>query len=258
MVKLKYYLSILLLVLFVAACSSDDDNPTDPSNGEGNDITNNSGQPLPQLGQEDITGVMATISYEFATVPGFPAAAITMGFAQFGSGIDAGTVSVNNNTIEKTTQNGTTFYVVPNPSNPTAGLSGVNFDGSAHNWSVSGSGDVPEISGSVNSPRAFNLTAPASNAAITKSNGMDIAWSNTNDASNLLIVIADISNANSYVFIEGVADDGNYTVSADDLNGISGDALVQVVKYNYSIATAAGSNYAVIAEIVKSVTVTVN
>lgn len=247
---------IFLSFFFLFACS-EEDNPTEPNDtGNGNATTNNSGQPIPSMAQSG-DGVLATISYEFQTAAGFPPVGIIMGFAQFGGGIDAGNVTVNGNALGKTTQSGTTFYVTPSPSNPTQSLSGVNFDGSNHNWEVSGSGDVPQISGSVASPTNFSVSSPANNSTVSKANGVNVNWNNTSSNSRVLVVLAQLDNSGNY-YSADVDDNGSHTIAAADISGFSGQSMLQVVKYNYASASAGGKTYYMVSEIVKSVTITVN
>lgn len=256
--KIIFFL-ILVTALFLTSCKEDSSNPTEPENGNGgtSGTSNPSGQPVPNMAG-DSDGVLATINYEFETMPGFPAAALNMAFAQFGQGVDGGSVSVNSNTVGKTSQGGTTFYISPSPSNPTATLNGVNFDGSNHNWSVSGNGEVPAINGSVASPRNFSLTVPANNASVSKSGDLTITWNNSSSSSKVLVVLAAINNSGQYYAAEELNDTGSFTIAASDMSGFSGDCMLQVVKYNYSSVSAGGKNYYLISEIVKSVTLKVN
>ncbi len=255
----KHYiiqLLVLLLLVFLVSCS-EDDNPTEPTDDGNEQVSNNSGQPIPAEAK-DADGVLATISYEFQTAPGFPPIAIVMGFAQFGSGVDGGNVTVNGNTLGKTTESGTTFYVTPSRTNPTQSLTGVNFNGSDHSWQVSGNGDVPQLSGSVKSPSLFTLTAPTNNASITKSEGVEVTWTNPSADSNVLIVMAALDGSSQYFTSEVLDDDGSHTIAGSDLGNVSGDAMLQVVKYNYSSISSGGKDYYIIAEIVKSVVIKVN
>lgn len=248
-------LLLLFSTLFLASCSKDEDSPTEP--GETSGTTNKSGQPMPTFG-EDAAGVMATISYEYQVSPSLPAATLKLAFAQFGSGVEGGNVSVNGNALGKTTQSNTTFYIVPSPDNPTQQLSGVEFNGSNHSWQVSGSGSVPQLSGNVSSPSSFSLSSPANNSTVSKSNDLNIKWTNTSANSRVLIVLAAMNSSNQYYAAEDLNDSGSFTISSSDLSGFSGDAMLQVVKYNYSGVSVGGDDYYIISEIVKSVTIAIN
>ena len=253
----KLFTIILLLsFMLLMSCSKDDGNPAEPGAGNNTGNTNNSGQPMPSIAQSG-DGVLATISYEFSTVPGFPAAALTMGFAQFGNGVDAGNVSVNSNSLGKTSQGSTTFYISPSPSNPTQTLTGVNFDGSNHNWQVGGSGNVSQFNGSVSSPTNFSVSSPANNASVSKANGINVSWNNSSASSRVLVVLAPVDNSGSY-YSSDVNDSGSHTIASADLSGFSGQCMLQVVKYTYNSASSGGKTYYLVAEIVKSLTITLN
>jgi hypothetical protein len=252
---------VILTVILSIGCSEDkdDSNPTGPGNGEAGDMSSLGGQPAPSsIASDNFNGVMATISYDIATVPGFPSVSTTIAFATFGEGVDAGAVIVNNNTLGKSTESGSTFYIVPSPSNPTATVSNVNFNGSAHNWSVGGGNGIPALSGSVNSPSQFNLNAPSNNSTVSKSAGFDVTWT-TSGSSNakILVLVTQVNNGN-YFSADELDDDGSYTVSASSLSEISGEAMLQAVKYTYNAINNGGKDYYMISEIVKSVNITVN
>jgi len=254
--KIKVLLSIILM-LTVIACSEKKNNPTEPGNND-NGLSNKSGQPIPAFEGTNVNGVMATISYEFASYPGIPAIALNMGFAQFGeSGVDAGVVTVNSNELGKLASSGSTYYLSPSPTNPTASLSGVNFDGSAHSWTVSGGNGIPSLSGSVTSPYSYEITAPASNATVSKASGLTVSWVGGTNSKVLVYIIA-LSGSGAAVFSQDLTDNGSHTFSASEVASISGQVMIQVVKYRYNEIATGGKSYYAIAEIVKSVNATVN
>ena len=255
--RITFFLMVLSMML-LTSCNKDDSNPVDPNDdGGGGSSTNPSGQPIPALGGNH-NGVMATISYEMETIPGFPAVAISLGFAQFGQGVDAGSVTVNGNTLGKTTQGGSTFYITPSPSNPTQMLTGVNFDGSNHSWQVSGGNGIPALNGSVQSPRSFALSSPANNGTVNKANGINVSWNNTTNNNRVLIVLVPLNNSNQYYTAEDLADNGSFTIPTGEISGFSGQAMLQIVKYRYAEVAAGGNNYYIISEVVKSVNLTIN
>lgn len=262
MKKILEYILIFILTLstlaFISACSKDD-SPTEPeNNGGSNEYSNPSGQPTPNFASDpNYGGLMATINYEFQTLPGFPPANLALAFAQFGEGTDGGDVVVNQNTLGKNQIEGRAFYLVPSLSNPTQVLSNVNFNGSAHSWTVAGVNEISSINGSVSSARTFSLTSPANDAVITASNGINITW-NGGTSSRVLVVLASTSGGNNYVAFEDLDDDGSHTIAANELGEIHGGALLQVVKYNYSSVNAGGKNYYIISEVVRSASITLN
>lgn len=262
MKKILEYTLIFILTIstlaFISACS-EDDSPAEPEGTGGtNEFSNPSGQPTPSFASDpNYGGLMATINYEFQTLPGFPPANLAMAYAQFGEGVDGGDVVVNQNTLGKNQIEGGTFYLVPSLSNPTQVLANVNFNGSAHSWTVAGANGVPSITGSVSSARTFSLTSPANDAVLTAANGVNITW-NGGTSSRVLIVLASASGGNNYVAVEDLDDDGSHTIASNELGGISGSAMLQVVKYNYSSVNAGGKNYYIISEVVRTVSITLN
>lgn len=257
MKKIKLLFTIFLTFAVFISCSEKKNNPTEPGNTD-NGIKNKSGQPIPTFEGTNFNGVTAAISYEFAPNPSIPAVSMTMGFAQFGDkGVDAGTVSVNGTALGKLASSGSTYYMSPDPTNPLANLSGVYFDGSAHNWSVSGGNGVPAFSGSVTSPSSFFITAPASNATVSKASGVTVSWTGGTSSRVLVYMIA-LSGSGAAVFSQDLADDGSHTFTASELTSISGQVMIQVVKYRYNEIATGGKSYYAIAEIVKSVNATIN
>lgn len=256
---------IFLLILFTAlaltACSGED-NPVTPGDGGGDgggdtsQNTNASGQPTPTF--ENSSGLMATISYETETVPGFPSAQLTIAYAQFGSGVNAGNVSVNSNSLGTITQSGNTYYMVPSQSNPTQQLTNVNFNGSAHSWTVAGANGVPALSGEVTSPSNYSLTAPENGATVSSSGGIEVNWNNSGSGSKVLIVLAKVDNSNTYKAYQNLDDSGSYTIPSGDLGDFSGETMLQVVKYNTAAVSQGGSDYHIVSEIVKQAVITVN
>jgi hypothetical protein len=256
MKKIKYVISMVLVVVLLASCSDKKDNPTE-TDDTNNAIQNKSGQPIPAFEGTNVGGVMATISYEFASFPSLPPVSITMGFAQFGDkGVDAGNVSVNGSSLGKITQSGYTYYMVPDPANPLGTLSNVYFDGSIHNWSVSGGNGVPALSGGVTSPVSFNITAPASNASVSAASGLTVSW-NGGTSSKVLVYLVSLSSSGKAVFSQDLADDGSHTFTASEMTGITGQVMIQVVKYRYNEIASGGKSYYAVAEIVKSVNATI-
>ncbi|GAB4139470.1 MAG: hypothetical protein Fur0015_10330 [Ignavibacteriales bacterium] len=255
--KIKSLLGLFLIVLLLASCSDKKNNPTEPDNTN-NAIQNKSGQPIPAFEGTNVNGVMATIGYEFATLPTLPPVSLTMGFAQFGDkGVDAGTVMVNESTLGKISQSGSTYYISPSPTNPTGTLDNVYFNGSMHNWTVAGGNGVPALSGGVQSPISFNITAPASNATVSAASGLTVSW-NGGSSAKVLVYLISLSSSGKAVFSQDLSDDGSHTFSASELSGITGQVMIQVVKYHYNEIASGGKSYYAVAEIVKSVNATLN
>jgi hypothetical protein len=71
------------------------------------------------------------------------------------------------------------------------------------------------------------------------------------------VLVTQVNNGN-YFSADELDDDGSYTVSASSLSKISGEAMLQAVKYTYNAINSGGKDYYMISEIVKSVNITVN
>ncbi|MCX8011373.1 MAG: hypothetical protein N3A61_09485 [Ignavibacteria bacterium] len=108
------------------------------------------------------------------------------------------------------------------------------------------------------SPSSFNLNSPTANATVSKSSGLQVSWSGTSASDSVMIVLTPTSNPNNLIIKTGIANSGSYTFSASELFAISGQTMVQLVKYRYAIKDVSGQKIAVVAEIVKSVTITLN
>ncbi|MCF8241799.1 MAG: hypothetical protein K9J16_10465 [Melioribacteraceae bacterium] len=251
----KLFFILLMSSLVFVACNKDE-GPAEPTgDGTTDGTTNPTGQPLPSFEGEDFAGVMVAIQYGYS-FGGFDMN-LAMGFASFG-GADGGNVSVNGNTLTKNSSDGSTYYMAPDfATDPPATLDGVSFNGSAHNWSVSGNGDIPSMSGSVISPSTFTINSPASGVTVSKADGLNITWNSTGGTAKVLISVIPMSGGDP-VIVQDLENDGDHTLSASELGSISGETMIQVVKYTYNTADAGGKTYVMIAEIVKSVTVTVN
>ncbi len=256
--QLLYFLRILFILLFaLTACDEkDDDNPLDPNGGNGG-FDNNSGQPLAGLdGIDDVKGVMATIQYSFGSMIGVPATDIAMAFATFGNQVDAGTVAINGTNLGKVKDGEDVYYVIPDPNNPLTFLTGVRFDGQAHNWSVSGGNGIPAFTASVNSPSDFSITAPVEGANISVSGGLTITWNNTASSADVVVMVVPTEGSAKDVEFASLDDDGSHTISTSQLGDISGEAIVYVIKYKYNVKAVGDDNFVALAEIVKMVIVT--
>jgi hypothetical protein len=256
----KSCLPFLILFLFqiFSSCKSDD-TLTDPGNGDGTTyIPNASGQPIPDFSSTtNFNGYMCAINYDFG-ISGQSSFSVTMGFAQFNTGIDAGTVKVNNNELNKTTQSGKTYYLSPSANNPTGWLINIPFDGSNHNWTVTGGNGIPSINGNVSSPAAFTISSPVSNGTVSRSGNIQVNWSNPSSARVMLVLMS--SEGSKYYMSQDQVDNGNHTIPSSALSSFpSGNAALYLIKYKYSsVSGSDGKTYILIAEIFKMISVVLN
>ncbi len=221
MKSLKYTAVILLTIFFATSCQKD--SPLEPINN--NESSNSSGQPMPSITESaDINGILATVYYDFDSgLPGVPVVGLVMGYAQFGSMIDGGTVSINNNDLSKNTQDGKVFYIKPGPGSTTL-LGNVTFDNSMHQWSVSGNGEISSFSGEVKSPRIFDVTSPKNNSIISKSTGITINWTITGlSDEKILINLISVSDSKSIVSEQNLPNNGSYKIESSKISSLSGE-----------------------------------
>jgi len=249
--KIFSVISILLVTtLLFSGCNKNEDNPLNPGGGNDNDV-NNSGQPIPTILGTD--GMMATIAFSY-TFPGSPLSFdYVMGYALLGlpSGVNAGAVSVNGNNINFATGNGMNYYNSFSQTNPSS-LSNVTFNGSQqHTWTVVGGNGVPAINDGLVAPNTFEITAPVSNSTITKTNALNVTWSNPTTTDSVMVVIVSLTGGTPYVS-SLLPNNGSFTIPATSMTTLPlGDAMLEVVKFRYKIATVGSKSYAIIAEIVK-------
>lgn len=253
--KKKLLLIALPLLLMLAGCKKNVDNPTEP---EISNSSNPTGQPMPSfVEQPDYNGAMATIQYSMASpIAGLPSVSMSMAFASFGAGVDAGAVKVNTNILAKLSSGGKTYYISPDPNNPLANVT-LGWGNSDHTWNVAGGSTVPAITGSVKSPSDFSLISPVAGATVTKTNGIQVKWSSSSSA-KVLVQLVSVSQSASVKVYQELADNGSFTIPSSDISGFNGDCLLYVVKYTYASTTASGKIYYMVSEIVKNLTIKVN
>ncbi len=245
------FLSLALILIYTLIGCENVTEPEKPTQSN----TNSSGQPMPKFANaENLAGIMATIYYEVSSLPNVPAVGLAMGYSQFGSMVNAGTVMVNDNSLGKSTAGGKVFYMTPGAGSFT-GLNGVSFNGSYHNWSVSGAGSVPEMSGKVQSPKAFNVTSPANNSTISKAKDLKITWTGGYSSSTEKVLIVLINNSTAFT-AEELDNNGTYTIPSSKIK--SGNAMLQVVKYRYATISKDSKDYYMVSEIVKTIKLTIN
>lgn len=250
-----FFVVITLFVVVIVGCKKED-NPAESTSTT--DISNPTGQPMPSFSEQaDYGGAMASIYYYMAApIAGFPDIATSAATAVFNGGVDAGAVTVNNNSLGKLASGGKTYYMAPDVNNPLNQLN-LSWNGTNHSWNVAGANGIPALTGIVRSPNDYSVTSPTASSSVSKASGIQIRWSNPSSA-KALIQIVNVSNKSQIKVYQEVADNGSYTIPAADLTNFSGDCMIFVVKYNYTSTTASGKKYYFISEVVKSVTIKVN
>lgn len=131
---------------------------------------------FPTLGVSNLKGLLLTTPEDGGT-------ALALFFGSSTSQlIYAGDVSVNSNTLDTINFSGQVLYGM-------SPLSGVNFDGSAHSWTVAGGSGIPAFSGSVNSPNGTpTITSPTGGAIVPRNQDLTITWTGTGSDSAFITV----------------------------------------------------------------------
>lgn len=160
--------------------------------------------------------------------------------------VDAGGVIVNNHQLQLYGGSKNKYYFAMK-DNP--GFEEINFDGSAHEWTVVGNTNVQKFNSAVNSPKVIpQLTLPASDEDINKKDGLKIEWSNT-------------SGNQTYIELYQTDDDGfltagylkfvsgnSFTVPSQSLaHFTSGSLIVKIVVFTHNTYTASnGKKYKIL------------
>lgn len=252
----KLILSALLfgtLALLIQSCNLLEDNPI--NSGDDPVIEKILSQPLPSFSQvTNLNGIMATIQFSH-TIQQDLKVDYVLGYAQFGSPtVDAGAVLVNGTALPLKKQGSFVYYNSFNPLSP-SNLFGVVFNGSNHSWSVSGKNGIPALAESIESPKSFSLTLPESGKTYQKANGLQVKWDtgNSTSADLFMLFVTQAGGDVTPYSNPSITNNGSFTVPSASLSQFSGEVLVQLVKYRYSVKNVDSKNYVLCAEIVKSV-----
>lgn len=240
---LLFLTAFLAVTFFFVGCKKDN-GPTAPP-----DTTPKTTQPMPTFSGD---GVVAAIQFSY-TVSNVYTVNLDMGFANFGTGTDAGTVTVNGKTIDKNTSSSTIYY----NSFSTTSLTplGLDWDGAIHTWSVTGAGSTPAFTMDVTSPTAFTVNSPTSSTVASKSSALDISWTGASATSSdsMMIVLTPAGGSGTTFTATASNKVGSYSIAASHLSGFSGDVLLEVVKYRYAMKTVSSKTFVGVAEIVNTV-----
>ncbi|MFA6598761.1 MAG: hypothetical protein WCS69_13640 [Ignavibacteriaceae bacterium] len=244
--------AFLAVTFFFVGCNKATNNPTDNTDTT---TTTKTDQPIPTF-PGSIDGEVTTIQFTY-TIPNLPAPlntiSVDMGFANFGAGTDAGTVTVNGKAVAKNTSSSTIYY---NSFSTTSLASlGLDWDGAIHTWNVTGAGSTPAFTIDVTSPTEFTVNTPTTSTVASKSSALNIAWTGANatSADSMMIVLVPTSGSGTTFTATTNNKTGSYTIASSSLSGFSGDVLLEVVKYRYAMKTVNSKTFVGVAEIVNTV-----
>lgn len=245
------FLIVFVTVTFLFVGCKKDESPTSPTDKTAK--VPESGYPIPTFGVS-VGGVLSTIQVGYTTNTNTYETHLDIGFVYFGTGIDAGTVSVNEKTINKKTEGSSVYYTSIDPSNPSPSLD-LYWNGATHAWNVSGSGNIPAFTLNVSSPTAFIVRNPAALSLISKNSALNVTWSGASSTStdSMMIVLIPVTGSGSTFMATTNNKTGSYTIPANQLSEFSGSVLLEVVKYRYEMKTEGGKSFFGVAEIVNKV-----
>jgi len=212
-----------------------------------------SGYPIPTFGAS-AGGVLATIQVGYTTNTNTYETHLDLGFVYFGTGTDAGTVSVNGKIVSKITDGTLVYYTSIDSTNLSPSLD-LYWDGTIHSWNVSGSGTIPAFTLDVPSPTTFMVRNPSALSLISKSSDLNVTWSGASSTSSdsIIIVLVPVNGSGSTYTATTNNKTGSYKISANQLSELAGSVLLEVVKYKYEMKTEGGKSFFGVAEIVNKV-----
>lgn len=228
--------------LFVSCKKTDD---ATPSNTQPNPQT-------PVIGDVDGALVSLKLNYVYS-YPGIPAVPVTaeIGLAtMFKSGsnnsyVDAGIISVNNNGLERQSNNSYLKFATIGQTPSDLALS------SGSNWNVAGANGITGFT--YNDNAAFPIYRGELPSKITRSSGVsiDISASTSNaDSVYVLIAVGQQSVLKRYAASTRTA-----TITASDLAALpavtDNTAIIEVDPFRYTVQTLNGKKYAFIKEFAK-------
>ncbi len=231
----------------ICACKSGSD-PTSPGDDNGSTITIPGLGIFPTFGVTNLKGLLM-VFYDQTTDAGSSASAIGVFLGSTSSQlVYAGEVQLNGNVID-------TVSVLNSVVYSDNSLLNVTFDGSPHDWVVSGSGVIAAFSGSVQSPNGnLTLTSPFTGEEISRNQPLTVTWGNAGTDSVLVLV----SDSQGHL-LQAISTTGTHTFTATQMGTLSaGSGFVEVDKYKYAVQTVGGNNYVLYSAVVDDVSVTLN
>lgn len=239
-----------VVMSLLAGCKKDS-SPTEPAPG-GNPLTISilGVVTLPTFGIQNIRSYLAVVPASPAT----EGQAVDVFAVFFGATtsqlVFAGNVSVNANQLDTSNIVGQVVYTKES-------LTGVNFDGSAHAWTVSGSTSVQAFNVNVQSPNGtVSVSSPSPGATIARNQSLTVMWIPAGGASDTVVVmITDAANNLVYATATG----GSHTFSSSQLGGLAaGQASVGAFLYGLGVVPVNGGNHVAFSASGNEVEVTLN
>jgi hypothetical protein len=187
------------------------------------------------------------------TIPIYIGTGVGVFWSTPNSYLDAGTISLNSNSLTKGSNNAYSFQ--PGTTNPT----GIDFSANSYNvsWNVSGnSGNgIPAISRTIT--MGFpDIDSVQSSATISHSADFTLQCPSVSNADSVMFFIAGSSATLTYTAGPGV---NSHTFSASQMGTLgTGTCILEIVPYNYTSFTEGGKSIYYINETAVTKMVTVN
>ncbi|MBD3408733.1 MAG: hypothetical protein GF419_00875, partial [Ignavibacteriales bacterium] len=131
--------------------------------------------PMPNFGAvENLNGTLITVQFEYSVQDPYYVD-YKMAYAKFGTGVDAGAVSVNEEPVTLREENGADVYNSFDSDAPASVF--ISFNGDDHTWNVEGGSGVPAMSDlSIASVSDFEVTQPETGDRVSPSGGVIVQW----------------------------------------------------------------------------------
>ena len=228
----KNYALLLIIALAITSCNKDED-PT-PQNTQ---ISN----PTPSFSDADgVLAAIQVISYQDVPFIGETAVYVDVASGSFWNSNndleDAGIVSVNTFDLQSLDNNA---YVLPGE-----GSTSIDFDfssSSGNSWTIGGGANVPNFSYTTNKRMPGDVKFAADYSSVDKSNDLTIQITTSPiNTDSILFVLATNDKTLTKTVGPNVT---SVTFSANEMNDLNGNGVVQVAAYNYELSVQTGKNY---------------
>ena len=262
MKKLHFVLAAALFLL-VSSCKKDEETtPTTNNNNNNNNNVAGPQPPMPMPSGNSLSGALISIKMKYTSQPtGAPmpvdlesqiGAAVFYSAAGGTTKVAAGGVTVNNNTLEKQTDNSYMKWAYTGGTPSTLGFA------TTSKWEITGNSDVAAFTYDHSS--SFPDYSPAVPSSITKANGITFTFnSQTLDATDSVYVV--IAAGSKTITKSYAGNAGTVTIPASELSSLptisDNSGVLEVCPFRWVEQVFNGKNYVFIKEqaIVRSINI---
>lgn len=239
---------IALSAMLAVGCGGRDNNPAGPQEenpptqnnvASGNVYVNPTGGVFPAFGATNLDGYLATGNPTYA-----PANAYVNGyfFPNQTKGVYAGPVAVNSIAVD-------TLFTPASQGQPAVVVYGattqaVKFDGSNHNWAITGNGNVPAFTASVKSPASMpDITFPKFTTTLLRTQPVTVKWTGSGSDSVSVVISDDAPTPNA---LSAILVGSEVTFSAAQMATLQpGTISVEVATFHSKLFVVGGKRYLV-------------